>query len=337
MKLDNVVASQPDDRDIMYVPNPGPFSDQVDLHAKVFVVENQADEGACTAFGVCGAAQDRKPGIVRAHQFNYFVSRHIYEGSTGDTGAQTRDALRAAFHFGLPPEASFPYGKVHLDEVPSEPVFAEALQSCITRYERIATPQADPMGRSQGEQDQIKAAMESALDEGLSIVVATRLGQQFYTLNGPWQAMNYLPSATGYNSNNGNTFIGNHCWRIVGKDNTLAVPGRAGRGKVLGVNSWSAQWGDGGYFGMAWDYLMADLMEAWIVRSFIDPYAPPVPYVTQPAVVLQWYWEAYRRDVTDPNDPNVQYWAMHPGGEKMFLTVYRQEMNGEIDKRLAAL
>jgi len=316
MKLDNISGSIPDDRDYPYVKRPGPFIAQLDLKPDVFEIEDQGSVGSCTCNSSVSACEDLyKQDLSRLYP--YWYTRNVVEDRPGQEGASLRDALRALYHYGTPIETLWPYDVAQVNIPPPGELATQAQK--VTRYEKVDHTDLN--------------AVKSALNEGLPVIFAARVNSGIFNLTGPWQTHKYPPTKWG-TIQNGLEWKGNHAILCIGYDDTIKnpCPGWIMSGSFLIQNSWGAQYGDGGFFGMPYQTWLLDVFEAWVIRGFAD--INPPKYVTPPSVVLGWYKSVWRVDVTDPTDPNVQYWANHEGGEAAFLQCYKDIVDGIIRKRL---
>ena len=322
MKLDNISGSIPDDRDFQYIKRPGPFLAQLDLKPDVFEIEDQGSVGSCTCNSSVSACEDLcKQDLSRL--FPYWMTRNVIENRPGQEGANLRDAIRSLFHYGTPLESIWPYDVSCVNLQPNGEAYTDAEQRKVTRYERVDHTDLN--------------AIKSALNEGLPVVFASRVGADIRNPTGPWQSHRMRPAAYGSWFNNGNEWIGNHAMLIIGYDDTIQnpCPGWIMHGSFLVQNSWGKGYGDGGFLGYPYQAFLCDAMEAWVIRGFAD--VNPPKYVTPPSVVIGWYKSVWRVDVTDPTDPNVQHWANHEGGERAFLECYKTIVDDIINKRLASL
>ena len=336
MKLDNIVGSIPDDRDVMYAPLSGPFPPRLDLKPEVFEIEDQLSVGSCTCNSSVSACEMLKPNAY-SRLFAYWQTRNVIEDRPGAEGAQLRDAIRSHFHYGLPLESIWPYDVANVNVMPDPVTYSDALTRKVTRYERIDIDGFKAKHDLQG----LLGAIKSALNEGLPVVVATRVGKEIQTLTGPWQTQK-MHQVDDIISNTGNTWIGNHATLLIGYDDTAASYSRGIPGGFLDQNSWGKNYGDGGFFNYPYDAFYMDVFEAWVIRGFADvivnPPAPPVPHLHSPQEVIGWFHSVWRYDVkdTDVDHPAVLYWADHPGGYHAFLDCEKRNHNELLDQLLAA-
>lgn len=337
MKLDNVAASIPDNRDFPYVRSAGPFPDDYDAIPQVFAVEDQVDMNLCVTNTIAAVIESIKKvdGHVSRMLPSYNV-RHLIENSTGNVGSTLRDGFRAFHHWGTVLEPEWEYNYALLDTLPPPEIYTKALARRVTRYERLILPN---MLTWEGQQE-FKKMVKSATMEGGHVAVACHISDDYYKVTGPWQTHKMRPAAVGTNAGNGNTWRGNHAFIVRGWNDKVpdTAPGYIEGGLWLTQGSWGAQFADGGFPGYSYVAMAYDIMEAWVVREYagvtIGPLVLPPNYVTDPQIVIsQWYWPNFRRDVTDPMDEGVQYWAMHPEGERKFLEVYLDVVTQKVKVR----
>ena len=326
MKIDNISQSIPDDRDFSYVPTTRPLPKSLDLKPRVHEIEDQGAIGSCTCNSSVSALEMLKPASY-SRLFAYWQTRNVVEDRAGQEGASLRDAIRSHYHYGVPLEMLWPYDPAQVNVRPGQDAYTDAFFRKVTRYEAI---DCSNTGTSDA-QDKIRAAIKSALNEGLPVVVATRVGKALYNLKGPWQTHSMPPVEYGV-IRNGNTWIGNHATLIVGYDDSSK--------NFLVQNSWGADWGDGGFFGYQYWALGTDIMEAWVIRGFQDvlitPPAPLPTYIHDPAEVVRWYRKVWRTDV-DETDSGVLYWANDPAAPRSFYGTWRDEVQKKCQELLDQL
>lgn len=242
--------SPPDDRDYRYVTRG--FAQEGDISQFAAGIENQLGAGACTTHAVGSACEliltRANRSLDLSFQFGYDVGR-IWEQRRGEPGMYLRDALKVAHQLGIPPEAAYPYRNSEVTQEPPQAVIDWAGQRKLTRYESI-----DMSGRDWENQFN---AIRSAITEGCPVVIAMRLGQQFYGVFGPREGHRYPPVGA---PNNG--YIGSHAMVIEAY----------GRDWLDLENSWGTGHGDMGFVRIGIPVL-ADIFEAWAIRGFagIDP------------------------------------------------------------------
>lgn len=334
--LSNVTASIPDTRDFPYVTRQGPFPVRTDLLPHVFEIDNQGSEGSCTGFATHSVCEFLKPQKY-GPRFLYWVTRNLIENRAGQQGASLRDALRAAFNYGIPLSQYCEYDVQLIDVRPSDDAFSNALIYRITRYERIAVPDEFAIRTSDWSRS-FEQAIKSSLSEGLPVLFASRVGEQIKHLTGPWQLHKMSPVDMPYRNN---PQIGAHAIYIVGNDDSIyqPCPGMNQNGSWLIPNSWGKTYGDGGFFGYPYAALANDVMEAWVVRGFADVMInpePEIPYITQPDEVLRRFHELWRMDVTDPYAPSIQHYAYEPKFPTQFWDDYERIVTAKLAEVRAA-
>ena len=265
IERNNVVGSAWDERFNWYVPTQGTILDEVDQIAFMTPVEDQLDVGSCISNMVAegGEALSMRAGIPKelSRMFNYQRTLKR-EGRLGQEGAMLSDALISGIEDGIPDEATWAYDPTKRWAEPSDAAIAEAARQRIRRVECIYH---FSQGSPQEFFPQTLAGIKSALNEGLSVGIALRLGDKFRYLTGPLRAQNYpVVSST-------NPWIGNHAMLVRAVFDLNYPYGLACK------NSWSDAHGDKGYVFLSWGALASDLMEAWAIRGFADFNIRPEP------------------------------------------------------------
>lgn len=270
----NVVKSFPQETDYIYQPLPDPYLSSLDLKPDVFEVDNQLSVGSCTANAATSVCEDilkkEGEGVSLSRLFNYWISRNIILEQPGVNGSTMRAAVRAIKHFGVCRELLWPYNIPFADTRPSDEAFAEAITRCIQRYEVISTALPDPLPSPEGlTQDEwweliytivgnrIVHDIKSSLNEGIPVVFSCALGQQWYSLTGPWQGHIYTVPRE---NDSVNPIVGGHAMMVIGYDDACQ--------RMLIENSWGSEWGDGGFGGMPYDAFGHSFYEGFVVRGF---------------------------------------------------------------------
>ena len=221
----------------------------VDLRPLCPPVQDQGQQGSCTAHALAGAM-----GILRCRAVNdglwqggeYRPSRaFIYyqerasEGATAlDNGAVLFDGV-AVVETGVPDETAMPYSDLDYTTPPP---------ASVERVHRVTN--ADPLALD-------LATILGTLAQGYPVVVGVQVHPSFEAAGDNGGAGDVpLPTA-------GEEALGGHAITLVGYD--LA------RGVVRFRNSWGTSWGDGGYgtlaFGYVTDALLCD--EAYALRVLV--------------------------------------------------------------------
>jgi hypothetical protein len=255
-----VSASPKDIRDIAYVSpyKPEELDEEHDLREHVYEVEDQGDIGSCVVNGLLGSLET----IMKRNNVPEDYSRmalynmtKAYSGRLGEEGLYTRNAYKVASTDGVCFEEDYPYDKA-LDNVrPPAHIYELTVKRLVDRYEFVKKP-GQPL-----EVADIVHNIRSCLQEGLTVEIAFPVTPSIYDLAGPWKQHQYLPE------HKNNRAIGGHLVRVVGCSMIHS--------RLLCLNSWGEEYGDGGYFGLGFAALTHPFFEAMVVRSF-NGYSVPL-------------------------------------------------------------
>jgi hypothetical protein len=176
----------------------------------------------------------------------YYHSR-LRGGFLGE-GSHMRDVAHVVQNRGVCTEKLWPYDLSKINEAPPEACDIEAASYRALKVEQIG---------SQFTPD----AYISCLKQGIPVVFVIFVSEDMIASAGrikDWTQTKWErdPSKSPY--------IGLHCVLCIGYD-------LASR-RFLLQNSWGKQWGDGGFFGMPFDYMAQD---AWVMPELIG--VQPVP------------------------------------------------------------
>lgn len=256
MFLPRLDPSPEDPRDGGYpfIASGKPVLSLLDLSPLCAPIRDQLSLGSCTAFGTDGACgyftQRAGRYVLRSPSMNYKLSREL-GGYTGDSGAVTRDALKAARKFGLAMESLRPYDVNTYDEPVTPEQSADGAQHTLYEFRRIHTSLSD--------ERLIHRRIMASLNDGRPVVIAGWVMQWLRELIGP---IHTHPSQR----NPDNTWlIGAHCMVIVGADE--------GRRLYKVRQSWGTTkpdgtpYGESGYIGLTFDD-MGTFFEFWSVSGF---------------------------------------------------------------------
>jgi len=220
-----------DERDLKFVADPAiSLPQSVDLRPQCSPVEDQGQLGACTSFGTIGALEflelkDGKPLNILSHLFEYYNSR-LLEGTTNqDSGAQIRDAIKAAKMYGICTEKTLPYIIKNFKKKPSTACYTEA-----TKYELITYKTVN----------QTLNDMQSCLASGYPIIIGMSVYESFESQEVAQTGIVPMPK-------NNEQLLGGHCVLVVGYDNASQ--------RFIVKNSWNTTWGIQGYFTIPYAYL----------------------------------------------------------------------------------
>lgn len=193
---------------------------------------NQLQLGSCTANGLVALAMYIL-GLqaVLSRLFVYYGERNL-EGTIGqDAGAQLRDGLKVLATLGAPPETAWPYRIAKFAMKPSLKAFKAALAHRIGAYHRVIGV------------DEIRAALAA----GLPVVIGIPVYESFESTEVAQTGTVPMPA-------HGEKLLGGHATLVTGCDDDTQL------WEVL--NSWGADWGDGGWFTLPYAYTISD---AWVM------------------------------------------------------------------------
>lgn len=256
----NWIPSPPDPRDILMTPlHPiqkfftKPIPTSVDLRSKCSTIVDQGDLGACTGNAIASGLREYMllnfggPAFTRLSRLFVYYEERAAEGTTNeDSGANLRDGMDCILKLGVCKEALDPYNITMFTEAPSKAAMADAPNYKVSKYMRVMGIQA----------------VKECLAAGYPVVAGMDVYSQFESQEAAKTGIVRIPS----------TFekpIGGHAVTIVGyQDTPKFSPGYwKGGGKWIMRNSWGADWGDKGYFYLAYDYTNLGYMtEFWTAR-----------------------------------------------------------------------
>lgn len=262
MKVAGVIASQPDQRDYIYVPRTLNLPPRFSRRQYVVEYEDQGDQGACVGNGVASTLETHSNhfGSVLdlSRQFIYNAGRHL-EGRLGEEGMYVRSAYKVLQRYGVPPEEFYPYG-LDRNSNPPQAVYDAASAMKVARYEFVYNRNAQYGNFTQ---QQIVDRIKAALLEGLIPTIALGVTTSIFGMKGPWRTQQYqLMGPTS-------TDAGGHLMYVIGWDDD------AGRFEV--VNSWGQGWGDWGIGGFPYAIVGEPWFESWVCRDFAGMAQPEAP------------------------------------------------------------
>lgn len=239
-----------------------PIAANTDLWPLVGDVLDQGQLGSCTANGWAKLLQMdlRRQGVVDpplpARLPIYYLEREIEGSINDDAGAEIRDGGKATARWGFASEALCPYSDV--SDGPDAPfrlpppwpwfrAAADLRDAAGAAHEYEAITVAGPDRLTQ---------IRQALTAGHAVVFGTQVSNDF--CRGILDPVAEPPP-------DASAWAGGHCLLAIGHDDT-------GRFKIL--NSWSADFGQGGWCWFSSEYMAAsftgDLWIAQVVPRYLD-------------------------------------------------------------------
>lgn len=272
-----ITPSPDDDRDIVFVPRVAPTAPRIvaDFFPRI---EDQGNEGDCTAQTATTIAEAIMnhgglpiPGNGQlAQQFNYFYSRHVFDGSSGDVGASPRSMCRSAKHYGICTDDLWPQTRP-VDDEPTAAAVSDAEKRKLGQYELIVANREDP-------QD-LARQVDAAIAEGLIVALAFYCRRWMFYVNGPLGSVGHMGPPMPAGNVGMHEIVGGHIVPLRGYDRSLHPDSG---GAYIAQNSWGTSWGDGGLWSINRQQLIEPgfAMEVRVFRGFagveLAP-AAPVP------------------------------------------------------------
>ena len=238
------IPDLPDQRDLKFMPTVTHLPETVDWRPQMPAVYDQGELGSCTANGTAGALEflqgsEKETEFTPSRLFIYWNTRNI-EGSTStDSGAQVRDAIKAAVACGACPETDWPYNVAKFADKPPVGAYNAAKTFELTGYRRVTHTLA-----------QIKAAIVTG-----PVVFGFTVYDSFEGNDIAKTGIMPMPAKS-------ESVIGGHCVVAVGYITIKNVP------YIICRNSWGADWGDKGYFYMPAKYIASSLAsDFWVLTK----------------------------------------------------------------------
>lgn len=239
----------PDHRDKVFKLNPVISTNlptSVDHRKSGFMprVYDQGQLGSCTANSIAAALEfDRKKqGLdvwTPSRLFIYYYER-LGEGTVNsDAGAAIRDGYKVINTTGYAKETTWPYDVKKFNLKPNADAQAEAATYKSVSYQSV---------------DQNENSIKSVLAEGYVISFGISVFQSFETRD--VASNGFVPMPRGHEGN-----LGGHAILLVGYDDNRQV--------YIFRNSWSEQWGDGGYGYLPYEYVHNPdfASDFWVVET----------------------------------------------------------------------
>ena len=219
--------------------------DRVDLRPKCPPVFDQGQLGSCTANAIGNAyrfdlLKQRKAAVfVPSRLFLYYNERAIEGTVKTDSGAMLRDGIKTLAKQGVCGESTWPYEIDRYADKPPASAYREGLLHQALSYQRL---------------NQDSMQMKGCLASGFPIVFGFSVYESFESPAVARTGQVPMPGS-------GERLVGGHAVLAVGYDDR--------RQQFIVMNSWSAAWGDEGYFHMPYAYLASPQLagDLWTVRT----------------------------------------------------------------------
>jgi C1A family cysteine protease len=223
----------------------------MDYEAYMTPIKDQGNRGACVSFATIAVKeyQERKQRkFKKASQFLFdFSEEFLYDQIMLDGGgAMIRDALHLLEKQGVPREQYMPYDYGLTDDKvpefnPSKQAVTNAKSYKAQSYARLMT---------------IDDMMQSLVING-SFVIGVDWLQNWFN---PTEKVDDYPILRPKQGGK----VGGHALAIVGYNKA--------RGYFKFKNSWSQDWGKGGYALFSFDAIKENLLDAWATIDMTSPY-----------------------------------------------------------------
>lgn len=277
----------PDHRDLLYSSPPGasatPRPRKASLRAFEPPVWDQSRSNSCVPHAALAAfvVELRRQGLPAfdpSRLFTYFAARDL-EGTTGqDNGTFIRDVVKALAQFGACPSSLWPFDLDRLFDRPEDACYREALKNQVLQYQSVP---------------QTRDGIEQAIADGFGVIYGFAVCESFESAEVANTGMVPIPEP-------GESVRGWHGVMLDAYD--------LDDGLYDGRNSWSKNWGLGGYYRKHISHVLDpnQCNSFWTLRLVEDGSKPEPP--PDPNTVLI----PYGGDWPEPLDPSKVY-RMAPG------------------------
>lgn len=237
----------PDARDFTFQsvrPPLAPLPPSVDLRHLCSPVRDQGQLGSCTGFAIAVGMREflekKTSGkfVKMSPLFIYYEERKMENTVTQDAGAQPRDGMKILAKMGCAPETDDPYNIAKFKNPPSAKAVTDAAGFKVAAYHRVAT----------------LTDMQHCLAGGNGVVLGFKVYESFESAAVAKTGKMPMPRAN-------EVVKGGHAVFAAGYKMDSKWPGG---GYLIIKNSWSAAWGDKGYFYMPFEYVQPQwVMDGW--------------------------------------------------------------------------
>ena len=235
---------------------------KVDLRRYVDHVYDQGRLSSCTANAVCAAyglrlkmqSQTLEGGYYcfnTSRLFLYYNTRRYYKGDiTKDTGASLRNTVKSLKQYGVSKEVFWPYNPAKFAQMPPAYSYDSGKGNNLCRYECLTQ-----------DIDQFRACLK----DNCPFVFGFKVYRSFHSIGENGYVMPMPTHGELLNQPEGR-----HAVVAVGYDDRSQC--------IIGLNSWGAGWGEGGYFYMPYAFVKnADMCSDFWRISFACQWGKPPP------------------------------------------------------------
>jgi C1A family cysteine protease len=249
----------PDQRDYLYaapLQKLGLLPPRVDMRSQCPPVYSQGGIGSCTANAIAGAIEfdllkQELAGFIPSRLFIYYNERVMEHSVASDNGAQLRDGVKSVNQLGVCPESQWPYVATPANpktnvwpagakpaQKPPAACYQEALNHQVLSYQRV---------------NRDLAQMKGCLAAGYPFVFGFTVYESFESAAVKRTGVLNMPASS-------EAVLGGHAVMVVGYDNPSQ--------RFIVRNSWSANWGQKGYFTIPYKYLLTSSLarDFWTIR-----------------------------------------------------------------------
>ena len=204
-------------------------------------VYDQGDLGSCTAHALASLFffVDRKQtgmSFLPSRLFIYYNERKLENNVAHDSGAQLRTGIKTIVNTGACNEALWPYRPERFADEPDKICYISATKHKASVYRSVL----------QGQD------IQRCLAEGYPVACGITVYESFEGPDVEKTGVLSMPRTT-------ESPVGGHAILLVGYDET----------GFIAMNSWGAQWGQGGFFHIPYDYVYHPGLatDFWMVHS----------------------------------------------------------------------
>lgn len=249
----------------------------VDFRTNIMAVQDQGEIGSCTAHAAQAFVDlelrahgiANPPPISRLFQYaasrvedgaqptlNAPVSRSVFSQQlSDDSGATIASAVKSLLDFGAVPESLYPYRITKFKQTPDNYLFYLA-QLYFNAFPASAAPVAQDV-----------ASIKKRLSAGKSVIIGINCYDSIMSDAAAKTGFVQMPKQDEESQ-------GGHAVLIVGFDDRQTISGKANPfyQHFILRNSWSARWGDKGYFYLPYEFITNEehTSELWSFVSTAD-------------------------------------------------------------------